>query len=85
MRLVDMGVEPYLVSSALTLVAGQRLARRLCENFAVPNEKPDYELLHKLGADDALLEGATFIARSVARCVATPVTGDGCRCSRSCR
>ena len=30
-RLVDMGVEPYLVSSALDSVLVQRLARRLCE------------------------------------------------------
>lgn len=30
-RLVDMGVEPYLVSSAVDSVLAQRLARRLCE------------------------------------------------------
>ena len=29
-RLLDMGVEPYLVSSTLSLVVAQRLARRLC-------------------------------------------------------
>ena len=29
-RLVDMGVEPYLVSSALACVIAQRLARKLC-------------------------------------------------------
>jgi len=29
-RLVDMGVEPFLVASALDCVVGQRLARRLC-------------------------------------------------------
>lgn len=29
-RLAEMGVEPYLVSSALTAVVGQRLVRRLC-------------------------------------------------------
>jgi type IV pilus assembly protein PilB len=30
-RLVDMGVEPYLVSSALDSILAQRLARRLCD------------------------------------------------------
>ena len=45
MRLIEMGVEPYLVASALTLVASQRLARRLCELCAVP-------------ADDATIEAA---------------------------
>ncbi|MEM9037712.1 MAG: ATPase, T2SS/T4P/T4SS family [Actinomycetota bacterium] len=31
-RLVEMGLEPYLVSSALDCVVAQRLARRLCEH-----------------------------------------------------
>jgi type IV pilus assembly protein PilB len=30
-RLVEMGLEPYLVSSALDCIVAQRLARRLCE------------------------------------------------------
>jgi type IV pilus assembly protein PilB len=30
MRLVDMGIEPYLVSSAINCVIAQRLARRVC-------------------------------------------------------
>ena len=34
MRLIEMGVEPYLVASALTLVAAQRLARKLCDRCA---------------------------------------------------
>jgi type IV pilus assembly protein PilB len=31
-RLVDMGIEPYLVASALECVIGQRLVRRLCRH-----------------------------------------------------
>ena len=31
LRLIDMGVEPFLVTSALTAVVGQRLVRRLCQ------------------------------------------------------
>jgi general secretion pathway protein E/type IV pilus assembly protein PilB len=31
-RLVDMGVEPYLVASSLEAVIGQRLVRKLCDN-----------------------------------------------------
>ncbi|MDX1690536.1 MAG: ATPase, T2SS/T4P/T4SS family [Acidimicrobiia bacterium] len=37
-RLVDMGVEPYLVSSALDSILAQRLARRLCERCREPFE-----------------------------------------------
>ena len=31
-RLLDIGVEPYLLSSSLTLVVAQRLIRRICKN-----------------------------------------------------
>ncbi|NKI20414.1 type II/IV secretion system protein [Paenibacillus dendritiformis] len=37
-RLMDMGVEPYLVSSSLLCVAGQRLVRRVCTQCAQPFE-----------------------------------------------
>ena len=41
-RLVEMGVEPFLVSSAVDCVLGQRLARRLCkeckEEFKPPKQ-----------------------------------------------
>jgi general secretion pathway protein E len=39
-RLVDMGVEPFLVASAVRLVMAQRLARRLCLRCAEPDEAP---------------------------------------------
>ena len=35
-RLVDMGIEPYLVSSTVEGVLAQRLVRRLCPNCRVP-------------------------------------------------
>jgi type IV pilus assembly protein PilB len=35
-RLIDMGVEPYLVASAVDCVIAQRLARRLCLNCRQP-------------------------------------------------
>jgi general secretion pathway protein E len=35
-RLVDMGIEPFLVASAIELVIAQRLVRRLCLNCAKP-------------------------------------------------
>ena len=31
-RLIDMGIEPFLISSTLEAVLGQRLLRRVCEN-----------------------------------------------------
>ncbi len=46
-RLIDMGVEAYLVSSALDCVVGQRLARRLCDRCRVAVEA-DQRLLEEL-------------------------------------
>ncbi|MBI5415791.1 MAG: type II/IV secretion system protein, partial [Candidatus Omnitrophica bacterium] len=39
-RLVDMGVEPFLVASSLILISAQRLCRRICEQCKEPTEIP---------------------------------------------
>jgi general secretion pathway protein E len=44
-RLIDMGVEPFLVSSSLLAVVAQRLVRKLCKHCRVPYEITDAELL----------------------------------------
>ena len=31
-RLLDMGIEPYLISSAVTCIVGQRLVRKICDS-----------------------------------------------------
>jgi type IV pilus assembly protein PilB len=46
-RLIDMGVDPFMVSSSLLCVAAQRLVRKLCEHCRQPVEAlPERELLH---------------------------------------
>ena len=57
-RLVDMGLEPFMVGSALSAVVAQRLVRRPCGGCAVPDQ-PDPALLLSLGVDPAVLESAT--------------------------
>jgi type IV pilus assembly protein PilB len=64
-RLVDMGVDPFLVASSLSLVVGQRLVRRPCAACAAPYE-PSSRTLNLLGITDADLSRAT------------PVRGAGC-------
>jgi len=39
-RLIDMGVEPFLLSSSLNAVAAQRLVRRLCDNCKTEDKLP---------------------------------------------
>ena len=43
-RLVEMGIEPYLVSSALDCILAQRLARKLCEKCKEPYLPTEEEL-----------------------------------------
>jgi general secretion pathway protein E len=42
-RLIDMGVEPYLVAASVKAVMAQRLVRRLCSNCQQPDEAPPGE------------------------------------------
>ena len=44
-RLVEMGIEPFLVGSALDCVVAQRLARRLCGKCKEPYEPSEVELI----------------------------------------
>lgn len=50
-RLVDMGIEPYMVSSALLGIIAQRLIQRLCTNCKQPYE-PDENERKALGIPD---------------------------------
>ncbi len=57
-RLVEMGVEPFLVASSLSLVVGQRLIRRPCASCAT-DYVPSARTLGLLGLVDSDLTGAT--------------------------
>ncbi|MEW5724842.1 MAG: type II secretion system ATPase GspE [Thermodesulfobacteriota bacterium] len=58
-RLVDMGIEPYLVSSALIGVVAQRLVRLLCPRCKSPVTTPLAETLSRAGLAENALAGAT--------------------------
>ncbi len=51
-RLVDIGIEPYLLASSVQAVIAQRLVRTVCPHCARPIT-PDAELLAQIGADAA--------------------------------
>ena len=57
-RLVDMGVEPFLVASSLTLVVAQRLVRRPCSSCVI-DYTPSPRTLALLGLTEVDLSGAT--------------------------
>ncbi|MCF8110775.1 MAG: type II secretion system ATPase GspE [Desulfobacteraceae bacterium] len=49
-RLVDLGIEPFLISSSVIAVIAQRLVRVLCEECKEPYE-PDAATLERLGVE----------------------------------
>jgi len=59
LRLIDMGVDPFLVASSLKAIVAQRLVRRICESCTEPYTLNDKEqsLLHRLHFDTLLTHG----------------------------
>lgn len=47
-RLIDMGVEPFLIASSVTVVVAQRLVRRLCDICKRPHT-PSADILRQVG------------------------------------
>ncbi|MEW6358853.1 MAG: ATPase, T2SS/T4P/T4SS family [Planctomycetota bacterium] len=47
-RMVDMGIDPFMVAASVVLVLAQRLCRKLCDGCKKPNEYPK-ESLQRLG------------------------------------
>ncbi len=60
-RLVDMGIEPFLLASTLEAVLAQRLVRRICPSCKVALT-PTEALLRQLGAAPGVLRGRSFYA-----------------------
>ncbi len=59
-RLVDIGVQPFLVSSAVRAIVAQRLVRKLCTNCRRPHEITEIEM-EALGIDAAQIGDATIM------------------------
>lgn len=59
-RLVDMGLEPFLVASSLVMVCAQRLCRRLCPHCKMAVQVPEQALnkiRHKIKPGTVFYEG----------------------------
>ena len=68
-RLLNMGIEPFLVASSVILVIAQRLCRRICKDCKVPDPTVTREILKVAGASKANEEDFAKM---------TPMKGKGC-------
>jgi len=68
-RMIDMGVDPFMVASATLLVSAQRLARRLCKHCKAPHEDVPTKRLLRVGFTEEEAEtGTVFKAVGCPRC-----------------
>jgi len=64
-RMLNMGVAPFNIASAVNLIMAQRLARRLCSNCKAPMERPPEKVLREAGFTDEDLAGNWTMYRAV--------------------
>jgi len=73
-RMVDMGIEPFLVSSSVLMVCAQRLVRKICphckEALTVPAD-----VTKRLGLSDTDASGTFYHGRGCPRCKDTGFLG----------
>ena len=75
-RLINMGVEPFLLTSSINLIAAQRLVRRICDNCKELVEV-NADALINLGIDPAEVSGGftAYHGRGCANCNSTGYRG----------
>jgi len=59
-RLIDMGIEPFLVASSVEAVMAQRLVRTICPHCKTP-QKVDHDYLGKIGFPADQIDSTTFL------------------------
>jgi general secretion pathway protein E len=74
-RLLDIGIEPYLVASSVIAVIAQRLVRVICPDCRSEYEPPQEEL-EMLGIKrEELKDGLIYLGMGCERCIETGYTG----------
>ena len=74
-RLLNMGIEPFLVASAVNLITGQRLGRRLCKECQVPEDIPKETLLQAGVTEDKIDTFQSYKGEGCAKCNDTGYKG----------
>lgn len=75
LRLIEMGVQPFLVTSSLNAVLAQRLARKLCDRCKTSRKKTAGPADVAILPPDLIAEDGTYTAWSPAGCPTCSNTG----------
>jgi type IV pilus assembly protein PilB len=74
-RLLNMGIEPFLVTASVNLVLAQRLARRICADCKIPAEKHPEALLKMGMTDEQIRKGTIMKGKGCGTCGQTGYKG----------
>jgi type IV pilus assembly protein PilB len=74
-RLLNMGIEPFLVTAAVNLIVAQRLGRRNCGDCKVPVEVPEEALIRAQIPEDKLGTFQAFQGQGCETCNGTGYKG----------
>jgi type IV pilus assembly protein PilB len=74
-RLLNMGIEPFLVASAVNLITGQRLGRRICQECMEPEDIPKEILLQAGVPEDQVDETKCYKGEGCSNCNDTGYKG----------
>jgi type IV pilus assembly protein PilB len=74
-RLLNMGIEPFLVTASVNLVVAQRLARRICADCKIPAEKHTEALLKMGMTEEQIRKGTIMKGKGCGTCNQTGYKG----------
>jgi type IV pilus assembly protein PilB len=67
-RLMNMGIEPFLVATSVNLICAQRLVRRICSNCKEPLELPEQALIDAGFSSDEAKKTTVYQGKGCGNC-----------------
>ena len=74
-RLLDMGIEPFLITATIEAIVSQRLVRRICENCKTAFEPTEAQLMELQLAPDDVKDKKFYYGRGCDKCNSTGYRG----------
>jgi type IV pilus assembly protein PilB len=74
-RLMNMGIEPFLVATSVNLICAQRLVRKICQNCKEPLDLPEQAMLDAGYTQDELPKTKIYVGKGCGTCNKTGYKG----------
>ena len=74
-RLMNMGIEPFLVATSVNLICAQRLVRRICQNCKEPLEVPEQAMLDAGFTQEEVKTTRIYVGKGCGTCNKTGYKG----------